>query len=265
MTDTPDSTLFCTNCGQKLTDADQFCPECGNPRPATPTPPVSPPPAPIAATPPPSYSPPPMSYSPAMAMMGMTVAPFESSKPILNFDVEYPERLSRLLIFVKWLLVIPHLLVLYILAIVLSLTTLFAWFAILFTGRYPRGMWDFGMGVMRWQANVTAYYMLQRDEYPPFSGSAPYPVRFEMAYPERLSRLLIFVKWLLIIPNVFVYFFILFAVYVVEFIAFFAILFTGKFPRGLFDFTTGAMRWGYRLNAYVNLFTDAYPPFSTAP
>lgn len=264
MTDAPDTTLFCTNCGQKLTDTDQFCPECGNARPASPTPPVSPPPpTSVAANPPPSYSPPPMSYSPAMSMMGMTMTPVEPSKPRLDFDVDYPDRLSRLLIFVKWLLVIPHIVVLALLGFVLGITTILAWFAILFTGKYPRGLWDFGIGIFRWQANVSAYTLLQRDEYPPFSGSDPYPVHFEIAYPERLSRGLIFVKWLLIIPNFFVYYFVMLALYVVLFIAFFAILFTGRFPRGLFDFTTGATRWGNRLNLYANLFTDAYPPFST--
>lgn len=195
--------------------------------------------------------------------MGMSMMAVEPNKPQLDFDVAYPERLSRLLIFVKWLLVIPHLIVLVFLGIAVGITSLIAWFAILFTGRYPRGMWEFGIGVYRWSANVTAYMSLMRDEYPPFSGSADYPVRFEIAYPERLSRLLLFVKWLLIIPNVFVYYFVALLWYLVLFIAFFAILLTGRFPRGMFDFSVGAMRWGHRLNLYSNLFTDAYPPFST--
>lgn len=259
--------VFCTTCGHKLTSEDRFCPECGAARPAAPvaaSPPAAAPPP--ASAIPPSYSPPPSSFAPVMPFSTMAPASVDSSKPELIFDVAYPERLSRLLIFVKWLLVIPHMIVLAVLGIALSITSLLAFFAILFTGRYPRGLWEFGIGIFRWQANVSAYYMLQRDEYPPFSGApGAYPVQFDIAYPERLSRLLIFVKWLLIIPAVFVYYFVLLALFVVEFIAFFAILFTGRFPRGMFDFATGAMRWGNRINLYANLFTDAYPPFTTAP
>jgi hypothetical protein len=184
-----------------------------------------------------------------------------NAQPLLDFDVAYPERLSRLLIFVKWLLIIPHLIVLSFIAIGLYVTTIIAWFAILFVGRYPRGLWDFAMMFLRWMARISAYMYLQRDEYPPF-GEGDYPVRFEMAYPERLSRLLIFVKWLLIIPHAIVLYLLSLAVYVVWFIAWFAILFTGRYPRGMFDFVTGFSRWSHRVSTYVLLLTDAYPPFS---
>jgi hypothetical protein len=83
-----------------------------------------------------------------------------------------------------------------------------------------------------------------------------------MAYPERLSRLLIFVKWLLIIPHGIVLYLLSLALYVVWFIAWFAILFTGRYPRGMFDFVTGYSRWSHRVSTYVLLLTDAYPPFS---
>ena len=82
---------------------------------------------------------------------------------------QYPEKLSRGLIFVKWLLVIPHLIVLYILFVCMGVVSFIAWFAILFTGRYPRGMWDFTTGVIRWQIRVVSYMYLQHDAYPPFS------------------------------------------------------------------------------------------------
>lgn len=184
-----------------------------------------------------------------------------NSQPLLDYDVAYPERLSRLLIFIKWLLVIPHLFVLAFLGIGLYITTLVAWFAILITGRYPRGLWDFAMMVFRWYARITSYVYLQRDEYPPF-GDGDYPVRFEMAYPDRLSRGLIFVKWLLIIPHWIVLYILNIALNVVLFIAWFAILFTGRYPRGMFDFVTGMSRWTYRVMTYLMLMTDAYPPFS---
>jgi len=98
----------------------------------------------------------------------MTSEVASASFPV-EFDVEYPERLSRLLIFFKWLLIIPHIIVLYALGIVAGVLTLIAWFAILFTGRYPRGMFDFAVGAMRWNARVNAYVALLRDDYPPFS------------------------------------------------------------------------------------------------
>jgi hypothetical protein len=184
------------------------------------------------------------------------------SQPLLEYDVAYPESLSRLLIFVKWwLLIIPHLVVLGILGFILEVVTFIAWFAILFTGRYPRGMWDFALMTLRWQARVNAYVYLQRDEYPPF-GDSDYPVRFELAYPERLSRGLIFVKWLLIIPHLIVLYILALAMSFVWFIAWWAILITGKYPRGMFDFVTGVSRWGYRVSTYFLLMTDAYPPFS---
>lgn len=183
------------------------------------------------------------------------------SQPLLQYDVAYPERLSRGLIFIKWLLAIPHLVVIYFLQMALGLTTFIAFLAILFTAKYPRGLWDFGMMVMRWQARVSAYVLLQRDEYPPF-GDTDYPVLYHLDYPERLSRWKIFVKWLLVIPHLLVLSIIGIAVYFVMIVAWFAILFTGKFPRGMFDFVVGFTRWSHRVNTYANLFTDAYPPFS---
>ena len=179
----------------------------------------------------------------------------------LQFDIAYPDRLSRGLIFIKWLLIIPHLIVLSLLGVGLGVVTIFAWFAILITGSYPRGMWDFAMMVLRWSARVMAYYYLQRDEYPPF-GDTDYPVLFQMEYPEHVSRGLIFVKWLLVIPHIIILYFLNAITSVVLFIAWFAILYTGKFPRSMFDFMTGVARWSHRVVVYELLLTDVYPPFS---
>ncbi len=88
----------------------------------------------------------------------------------VTFEVEYPEKLSRLLILVKWLLVIPHLFVLYFYGIIVGIVIFLSWWAILFTGRYPKGMFDFVVGYHRWSVRVNAYTSLLRDEYPPFSG-----------------------------------------------------------------------------------------------
>ncbi len=180
-----------------------------------------------------------------------------------QFDVEYPDELSRLLIFFKWLLAIPHLIILYALGAVQAVITIIAFFAILFTTRYPEGLFKIAVGVMRWQANVYAYILLLRDDYPPFSWDAgQYPVTLEVEYPGTLNRWLPLIKWLLVIPNLIVLMVVALIAYFLIFIGWFAILFTGNFPRGMFGFVVGTMRWSLRLNAYTYLMRDEYPPFS---
>ena len=181
----------------------------------------------------------------------------------LRYDVEYPEELSRWLIFVKWLLAIPHTIILYALSIAAGAIGFIAFFAILFTKRYPQGLFDFVVNVNRWGANVGAYSGLLRDEYPPFSWEPDqYAVTYEVDYPEELNRWLPLIKWLLAIPHYIVLLFLFIAVYFVYIIAWFAILFTKRFPRGLFDFIVGVNRWNYRVGAYTGLLRDEYPPFS---
>jgi len=189
----------------------------------------------------------------------------ESTYPLV-FDVEYPEKLSRWLIFVKWLLAVPHWIILYALMAVAEVITVVAWFAILFTGRYPKGLFVFVVGIYRWYYNVIAYAALLRDDYPPFSLSAgQYPLTFDVEYPERLSRLLIFFKWLLIIPHLIVLVLLGIVYWITLVIAWFAILFTARYPKGLFNLGVGLFRWGARINAYYMLMRDDYPPFSLAP
>ena len=184
-------------------------------------------------------------------------------QPVLQFDVEYPEHLSRWKIFFKWLLAIPHIIILYVFQYLIEITTFLSWFAILFTGRYPRGLWDLSVTYMRWQARVYAYAGLLRDEYPPFA-TGDYPVQFQLDYPASLSRWKIFLKWLLAIPSMVVLMLLGIGMFVVSIIAFIAILVTGRYPKGMFDFVVGVQRWGYRLSAYLYLLTDAYPPFILA-
>jgi hypothetical protein len=187
------------------------------------------------------------------------------SRPKLQFDVAYPDHLSRGLIWVKWwLLAVPHFIVLYLLQIAFNVVFLISWVLILILGRYPRSLWEFSVLYLKWQARVTSYCLLQRDDYPPF-GDGDYPVLFHLDYPDRLSRWKIFLKWLFVIPHLVVLGFLWIAVMVVWVIAWFAILFTGNFPRGMFDFVTGVQRWSYRVSVYYYLLTDAYPPFSMEP
>jgi hypothetical protein len=181
----------------------------------------------------------------------------------LRLDVEYPEQLNRWLPLVKWLLAIPHILIVYALVNVASVIHLIAFFAILFTTKYPQPLFEFVVNIYRWQANLYAYLGLMRDEYPPFSWEpGQYPVTFEVAYPPELNRWMPLVKWLLAFPHYVALFFLGIAALVVWVIAFFAILFTATYPRGMFDFVVGVLRWGNRVNAYVYFMRDEYPPFS---
>ena len=181
----------------------------------------------------------------------------------VTFDVAYPERLSRGLIFVKWLLAIPQFIIVYLLYIVAEILAVLAWFAILITGRYPKSFFEFGSGVLRWQANVLAYVFLLRDEYPPFSWEpGDYPLLLEIPYADRQSRFRLFIRLFAVIPNQIVLQFVSTAALFTTVIAWWAILFTGRYPRGLFKFAVGTMRWYERLYAYLFLLRDEYPPYS---
>lgn len=146
-----------------------------------------------------------------------------------------------------------------------------AFFAILFTGRYPRSIFDFNVGVLRWTWRVSfySYSALGTDQYPPFTlGQAPdYPATLEVAYPESLSRGLVLVKWwLLAIPQYLIV--AAFAggatsglVALLVCIAGLPLLSTRTYPQGIFDFVMGMNHWGLRVVAYAALMTDEYPPF----
>ena len=197
--------------------------------------------------------------------------------------------LSRWLWLVKWLLAVPHAVVLALLWMAFGVLSIVAFVAILVTGRYPRGIFTFNLGVLRWTWRV-AYYTygaLGTDRYPPFTlGEAPdYPATLDVAYPEHLSRGLALVKWwLLALPHYLVLAFFLGGGYVafratdastsngdwplsggliglLALIAGVALLFTGRYPRGIFDLLLGLHRWVLRVAAYAALMTDAYPPF----
>jgi hypothetical protein len=191
----------------------------------------------------------------------------------LTIKGELKEPLSRGLWIVKWLLGIPHFFLLACLWVAAIFVTVIAFFAIVFTGKYPKGLFDFVVGVMRWTWRVGfwSYQALGTDEYPPFSlePKADYPADLYMEYPEKLSQGWVWIKWwLLIIPH-----YIIVSIFggsksnpgLIEILAVFAgvgILFTGKYQPGFFEFIMGMNRWSYRVFAYGLLLTDKYPPFS---
>jgi hypothetical protein len=231
----------------------------------------------------------------AAAAAGLAVAsaaePPAPAGPTYPVDLtgEIDPGLSRWQWLFKWLLAIPHFIVLLFLWIAFVVVAVIAFFAILFTGRYPRDLFEFNAGVLRWSWRVGfyTYSALGTDRYPPFSlGPAPdYPANLVIPYPERLSRGLVLVKWwLLAIPQ-----YIVVAIFtgnwtygaawgdrwygwawtplgggligILVLFAAVALLFTGRYPRSLFDLVIGLNRWVYRVAAYASLMRDEYPPF----
>lgn len=216
--------------------------------------------------------------------------PWGSLSPVES-SAAYPSALtgelrapSRWLWLVKWILAIPHWIVLALLWLAFIITTIFAGFAILFTGRYPRSLFEFNVGVIRWNWRVSfyAYSALGTDQYPPFSlDPAPYPADFAVAYPDRLSNGLVLVKsWLLAIPHLLVLAALTGApalgsrilrwgenwngislLGVLVLVAAVILLFSGRFQRPIFDFIMGINRWNYRVLTYIALMRDEYPPF----
>ena len=197
------------------------------------------------------------------------------------------EPLSRWLWLVKWFLAIPHFIVLGFLWVAFLLVSIVAFFAILFTARYPRSLFDFNLGVLQWTWRVSYYCAnggLGTDRYPPFSldPEPEYPAYLDIAYPRKLSRGLVLVKWwLLAIPHYLILGLLLGGggwvwdqatgqairydtwgvLGLLVAIAGFSLLFTGRYPRALFDLVIGLNRWVYRVIAYAALMTDVYPPF----
>src|SRR3954447_1968476 len=189
----------------------------------------------------------------------------------LRLEGHLDEPVSRWLWLVKWLLAIPHFVVLLFLWVGAFFAWLIALFAILFTGRYPRGLFDYNVGVMRWTWRVSfyTYSALATDRYPPFSlEDEDYPAKLSVEYPEHLSRGLVLVKWwLLAIPQLLIISVLAgggYGVGLIALLVFFAavaLLFTGRYPRSMFDFIMGLNRWYFRVNLYIALMTDQYPPF----
>jgi hypothetical protein len=201
-----------------------------------------------------------------------------------HVDATLEPRLSRWLWLVKWLLAVPHVVVLAFLWVAFAVVSFIAFVAILLTGRYPRSLFEFNVGVLRWSWRV-AYYScsaLGTDRYPPFTLAevADYPAHYDVDYPAHLSRGLVLVKWwLLALPH-----YLVVGVFVgggswavsetsdrgsggpgliglLVLIAAVALAFTGRYPQQIFDFVLGMNRWALRVAAYAGLMTDQYPPF----
>jgi hypothetical protein len=226
----------------------------------------------------------------SIAAGGATPVAAEEPYPV-RVDAELDEPLSRWMWLVKWFLAIPHWIVLAFLWLAVGVLAVFAWFAILFTGRYPRSIHDFTLGVMRWSWRVTAYATsaLNTDRYPPFSleDDPSYPARLDLPYEEQHNRLTTAFRWILAIPH----FIVIGLLYgggwwgfgwgwggdgsgwadapsvltILVIIAGVVLLVTGRYPRDVFRIVVGINRWFWRVVAYALLMRDEYPPFRLDP
>ena len=206
-----------------------------------------------------------------------------------RFDVDYPDKLDRVTSAFRFLWIIPIAIVVSVLSgTAVSTTTVVTatgevvsqvsrsaggiagglfgatLLMILFRRRYPRWWFDFALQFNRFTARVAAYGALLTDRYP--STVEEQSIHLDLDYPDvekQLNRWLPLVKWFLVIPHLIVLFFLFIGAAFAVIIAWFAILFTGRYPRGLFDFVVGVGRWALRVSAYATLLlTDRYPPFS---
>jgi hypothetical protein len=211
--------------------------------------------------------------------MGDTVPQPPSTYPVA-FDVErqLTDR-NRLTTAFRIFLAIPHIILVGgagfgigaewssngVLGTAAGVMAVIAWFGIVFAATHPQGLWDFGAYYLGWRARAVPYVMLLRDEYPPF-GEGPYPSTFEAAVPEGpRNRLSVGLRIFYAIPQIIVLVFLNIAWGLTSIVAWFSILITGRYPAGLYEFAVGVLRWDLRVEAYLLLMRDEYPPFSLQP
>jgi Domain of unknown function (DUF4389) len=183
----------------------------------------------------------------------------------VTFEMDYVEQRSRLTTFLRLVLAIPHYVVLYFYGIAAGVVVIIAWFALLFTGRWPQGMYDFVAGFLRYATYVYGYVALATDRYPPFSGSpdAGYPVRLNIPPPKpRYDRLKVAFRIILAIPVLIIAYAMQVVYQVGSFIAWFAIVILGRQPKGLQDMIRLGLSYQQRAYAYLLLITEDWPSFT---
>jgi Domain of unknown function (DUF4389) len=197
--------------------------------------------------------------------MNATGGPYPAT---FNFDA--PERIANWRPLVHWLLAIPHLVILYALGAVSDVVAVISWFAVLFTGRLPAGLAGLQAMYLRYMLRTATYFGFLREEYPPFNfattpadpGDDPRVGVDLVPQLEGRNRLTVAFRLILAIPQLIVLALLGIALFFVGVIAFFAVLFTGRWPDGLRNFALGAGRWWLRVETYLVLLTDEYPPFT---
>ena len=181
----------------------------------------------------------------------------------VDVDAQLLPEYSRFMPLIKWLIVLPHNIVLLFLGIGAAFVAFIAFFATLFTAKYPEGLWNYMYGVQRWAMRVMAYTMLITDKYPPFTlqETPEDTIQLKARYPERVSRWRPLFAWLIVIPYLIVASLIFMVAQICSFFAFFTILFTKRIPEGLFNVIRNGFTWYMRANFYSYWMSTEYPPF----
>ena len=181
----------------------------------------------------------------------------------VNLKIDYSETSIKLTALIRLVLVIPIIIVIALISSYAETLSLAVALMILFREKYPKWWFDWNLALTKFWLRIAAYGLLMRDEYP--STDDDQSIQVDIPYPDvkkDLNRWMPLVKWILVIPHIIVLLFIFIAVVFCSVFAWFAILFTGRYPKGIFDFVEGFLRWSLRVNAYVFLLTtDEYPPF----
>lgn len=184
----------------------------------------------------------------------------------VTFDIQYPDKLHRFMWLIKPILAIPHIILLMLLGILFYVRVIVAWFTVVFTGKYPQGLFDSNVQFLRYALNVGAYLSFQTDLYPAF-GTTPKPdspVKFDLAYPpngqiNRLDTLIPLIRVIkMIVPIIIMYLRSIVAA-ILMYIAPLAILFTGNYPKGMFDFVVETQRLSTKIQMNLLFMTDAKP------
>jgi len=191
----------------------------------------------------------------------------------MKLKVQHQERYSRLELLLRtffgWLyIILPHGFLLFFVSIWALILKIVAFWAILFTGKYPKSLFDFQVGLLRWNLRLNARLLNISDGYPSFgiNGTDEY-TSLEVEYPERVSRALMLVRfffgWLYVyIPHLFILFFRSIFIYILVLLAWFIVLFTGKYPKEFHQWVVGQLRWTTRVGLYMSYMTDVYPAFT---
>ena len=181
----------------------------------------------------------------------------------VDVDAQLLPEYSRFMPLIKWLILIPHYIALFFLGIGAMFVAFIAFFATLFTAKYPEGMWNYMYGVHRWALRVMAYHMFITDKYPPFTldETPDDTIQLKAEYPERVARWRPLFAWLIAIPYAIVASLIFFVAQICSIFAFFTILFTKKIPAGLFNVIRNGFTWNLRAGFYSYWMSTEYPPF----
>jgi hypothetical protein len=187
----------------------------------------------------------------------------EAAEPTypVAYALPYPGSLSRVRALIRIVLALPYAIVTGVLLWIAWLISFVGWISIVLTATYDRGLWQFVTDALTHQARLLSYVTLLRDEFPPF-GDRPYPVEFRITFVQRRSRARALFRALLVLPHLCVFYVLTVPWQAAVAIAWFTILCTGRYPRGIWLLVEGINRWYLRVMAYLMLLTDQYPPFS---